>query len=73
MVFPTLVERHVGEDQSGFDRALLDSQRYIAAAMLLPAAAGGGAAVGDHGVSGPDSQARRPRWPSSSSCPRSRR
>ncbi len=53
MVFPTLVERHVGEDQSGFDRALLDSQRYIAAAMLLPAAAGGGAAAGVMALFGP--------------------
>jgi O-antigen/teichoic acid export membrane protein len=53
MVFPTLVERHVGEDQSGFDRALLDSQRYIAAGMLLPAAAGGGAAAGIMALFGP--------------------
>jgi O-antigen/teichoic acid export membrane protein len=53
MVFPTLVERHVGEDQSGFDRALLDSQRYIAAGMLLPAAAGGGAAAGVMELFGP--------------------
>ena len=53
MVFPTLVERHVGDDQSGFDRALLDSQRYIAAGMLLPAAAGGGAAAGVMALFGP--------------------
>jgi O-antigen/teichoic acid export membrane protein len=53
MVFPTLVERHVGEDQSGFDRALVDSQRYIASGMLLPAAAGGGAAAGVMSLFGP--------------------
>jgi O-antigen/teichoic acid export membrane protein len=53
MVFPTLVERHVGEDQSGFDRALVDSQRYVAGGMLLPAAVGGGAAVGVMELFGP--------------------
>ncbi|MGH2964486.1 MAG: lipopolysaccharide biosynthesis protein [Solirubrobacterales bacterium] len=53
MVFPTLVERHVGEDRRGFDRALVDSQRYVAAAMLLPAAVGGGAAVGIMDLFGP--------------------
>jgi O-antigen/teichoic acid export membrane protein len=53
MVFPTLVERHVGKDQLGFDRALMDSLRYVAVAMLLPAAAGGGAAAGIMGLFGP--------------------
>ncbi|MGZ6214503.1 MAG: lipopolysaccharide biosynthesis protein [Candidatus Limnocylindria bacterium] len=53
MVFPTLVERHVGEDRPGFDRALVDSQRYVAVAMLLPAAAGGGAAAGIMALFGP--------------------
>jgi O-antigen/teichoic acid export membrane protein len=53
MVFPTLVERHVGEDRAGFDRALVDSQRYVAAGMLLPAAVGGGAAAGVMGLFGP--------------------
>jgi O-antigen/teichoic acid export membrane protein len=53
MVFPTLVERHVGEDQSGFDRALVDSQRYVAGGMLLPAAVGGGAAAGVMALFGP--------------------
>jgi O-antigen/teichoic acid export membrane protein len=53
MVFPTLVERHVGKDRLGFDRALMDSLRYVAAAMLLPAAAGGGAATGIMELFGP--------------------
>lgn len=53
MVFPTLVERHVGEDRDGFDRALVDSQRYVAAGMLLPAAVGGGAAAGVMALFGP--------------------
>ena len=53
MVFPTLVERHVGDDQAGFDRALVDSQRYVAGGMLLPAAAGGGAAAGVMALFGP--------------------
>ena len=53
MVFPTLVERHVGEDQSGFDRALVDSQRYVAGGMFLPAAVGGGAAAGVMALFGP--------------------
>ena len=53
MVFPTLVERHVGEDRLGFDRALVDSLRYVAGGMLLPAAVGGGAAVGIMDLFGP--------------------
>ncbi len=53
MVFPTLVERHLGDDRIGFDRALVDSQRYIAAGMLLPAAAGGGAAAAIMALFGP--------------------
>jgi O-antigen/teichoic acid export membrane protein len=53
IVFPTLVERHVGEDRGGFDRALVDSQRYVAAGMLLPAAVGGGAAAGVMALFGP--------------------
>jgi O-antigen/teichoic acid export membrane protein len=53
MVFPTLVERHVDDDRAGFDRALMDSIRYIAVGMLLPAAAGGGAAAGIMGLFGP--------------------
>ncbi len=53
MVFPTLVERHEGEDKLGFDRALVDSLRYVAAAMMLPAAVGGGAAIGIMDLFGP--------------------
>jgi O-antigen/teichoic acid export membrane protein len=46
MLFPTLVERHNAEDHEGFDRALVDSIRYVTVVLLLPAAAGGGAARG---------------------------
>jgi O-antigen/teichoic acid export membrane protein len=46
MLFPTLVERHDAEDHEGFDRALVDSIRYVTVVLLLPAAAGGGAAKG---------------------------
>ncbi len=53
MVFPTLVERHVDEDRAGFDRALVDSLRYVAAGMLLPAAVAGGAAAGVMELFGP--------------------
>ncbi|HEX5146829.1 MAG TPA: hypothetical protein VFV85_07380 [Conexibacter sp.] len=53
MLFPTLVERRAQGDHAGFDRALLDSLRYAAGAMLLPAAAVGGAAVGVMQIFGP--------------------
>jgi O-antigen/teichoic acid export membrane protein len=53
MVFPTLVERHEGKDRLGFDRALVDSLRYVAGAMMLPAAVGGGAAIGIMDLFGP--------------------
>jgi O-antigen/teichoic acid export membrane protein len=46
MLLPTLVERRTQNDHTGFDRALLDTVRYAAVLMLLPAAAGGGAAYG---------------------------
>jgi O-antigen/teichoic acid export membrane protein len=45
MLFPTLVERRLGADHEGFERALVDSLRYVALAMLLPAAVAAGAAV----------------------------
>ena len=47
ILFPSLVERWQKGDRSGFDRALVDTLRYTAIAMLVPAAVGGGAA---HGV-----------------------
>jgi O-antigen/teichoic acid export membrane protein len=53
MVFPTLVERRGTEDGHGFDRALIDSVRYVALIMLLPAAAGGGASEGVMALFGP--------------------
>jgi O-antigen/teichoic acid export membrane protein len=46
MLLPTMLERHVRGDQGGFDRALVDTVRYVAVFMLLPAAVGGGAADG---------------------------
>lgn len=46
MLFPTLVERHEIGDHEAFDRALLDSIRYIAIVLLLPASVAGGAATG---------------------------
>lgn len=53
MLFPTLVERHDAEDHDGFDRALVDSIRYVAIGLLLPAAAMGGAAKGVMSLYGP--------------------
>ena len=52
-LLPTLVERRGGEDDAGWDRALVDSMRYTATAMLLPAAAGAGAATGLMDLFGP--------------------
>ena len=53
MLFPTLVERHNAQDHEGFDRALVDSIRYVAIGLLLPAAAAGGAAKGIMSLYGP--------------------
>lgn len=53
MLFPTLVERNVQSDHAGFDRALVDSLRYAAAGLLLPASAGAGAAYGIMNLFGP--------------------
>ncbi len=53
MLFPTLVERRSQSDEAGFDRAVADSLRYAAIALLLPAAVGGGAAHGVMALFGP--------------------
>lgn len=53
MLFPTLVERREKSDHVGFDRALLDSSRVVAIALLLPAAVAGGAADGVMDLFGP--------------------
>jgi len=53
MLFPTLVERRLTDDREGFDRALVDSLRYTAIAMLLPAAVAAGAAVPIMSIYGP--------------------
>lgn len=44
MLLPTLVQYRHANDVEGFDRVLMDSLRYAAFGMLLPAAVGGGAA-----------------------------
>jgi O-antigen/teichoic acid export membrane protein len=44
MLLPTLVERRAAGDRAGSERAVVDSLRYAAFGMLLPAAVGGGAA-----------------------------
>jgi O-antigen/teichoic acid export membrane protein len=53
MLFPTLVERRLRADWVGFDRALIDSLRYVSVILLLPAAVAGGAAHGILAVFGP--------------------
>jgi O-antigen/teichoic acid export membrane protein len=53
MLFPTLVERRATGDRSGFDRALVDSLRYVASGLFLPAAVAGGAAAGIMDLFGP--------------------
>jgi O-antigen/teichoic acid export membrane protein len=42
-LLPTIVERQADGDAAGVDRAVIDSMRYIAIGLLLPAAAAGGA------------------------------
>ncbi|HET6449404.1 MAG TPA: lipopolysaccharide biosynthesis protein [Conexibacter sp.] len=46
MLFPTLVERQANGDRHGFDRALVDTLRYVLMGLLLLAAVGAGAAEG---------------------------
>jgi O-antigen/teichoic acid export membrane protein len=53
MLFPTLLERRHSGDHAGFSRALVDSIRYTAVILLLPAAAMGGDAEGVLGLFGP--------------------
>lgn len=53
MLLPTLVERGESGDRAGFERALVDSMRYVAIALLLPAAVIGGAADSVMAVFGP--------------------
>jgi O-antigen/teichoic acid export membrane protein len=53
MLLAALVERHARGDRAGFERALVDSMRYTAGALLLPAAVGGGAAAGIMRLYGP--------------------
>jgi O-antigen/teichoic acid export membrane protein len=60
MLFPTLVQRRSLGDRLGFDRARLDTVRYSAVFLLLPAAAGGGAAEGVMAVFGPGFDAAAP-------------
>lgn len=53
MLFPTLVERRASGDVKGFDRAVIDTLRYVAIGFMYPAAVGGGAAVAVMEVFGP--------------------
>jgi O-antigen/teichoic acid export membrane protein len=53
MLFPTLVERRLRADWAGFNRALVDSLRYVSVILLLPAAVAGGAARGILAIFGP--------------------
>ena len=53
MLFPTVVERSAAGDRAGADRALIDSTRYLAAALLLAASVGGGASAGVMRLYGP--------------------
>ena len=53
MLFPTLVERRATGDRAGFDRALVDTMRYCAIGMFIPAAVGGGAAHAVMALFGP--------------------
>jgi O-antigen/teichoic acid export membrane protein len=53
MLLPTLVERREAHDHAGYERALNDSLRYVAVAMLLPAAVAAGAASAIMAIYGP--------------------
>jgi O-antigen/teichoic acid export membrane protein len=53
MLLPTLAERRAKGDREGFDRALVDTIRYAAMVMLLPAAVGAGARHGVMWLFGP--------------------
>lgn len=57
MLLPTLVERTASGDRDAFDRALLDTLRYAALALLLVGAAAGGAADGVMKIFGPGFEA----------------
>jgi O-antigen/teichoic acid export membrane protein len=53
MLLPTLVERGASGDHEGFDRALVDTVRYAAMVLFLPAAAAGGCRDGVMWLFGP--------------------
>jgi O-antigen/teichoic acid export membrane protein len=53
MLLPTLVERLHSGDRTGFERALIDSLRYVWVGMLLPASVAGGASTGVMALFGP--------------------
>jgi len=53
VLFPTLVERRARRDPKGFDRAVVDSARYLAIGLLCAAAVGGGCAHGLMTLYGP--------------------
>jgi O-antigen/teichoic acid export membrane protein len=53
MLFPALVTRQHAGDTVGFDRAVVDTLRYVLIGLLAPAAVMGGAASGILAVFGP--------------------
>jgi O-antigen/teichoic acid export membrane protein len=53
VLFPTLVERRTARDEGGFDRAVVDSARYLAIGLVCAAAVGGGCAHGLMALYGP--------------------
>ncbi len=53
ILFPTLAARWAGGDRGGFDRALIDTLRYMTIGNLLLASVGGGAAVSVMALFGP--------------------
>jgi O-antigen/teichoic acid export membrane protein len=53
VLFPTLVERRAKSDAVGFDRAVVDSARYLALGLMLAASVGSGSARGVMALYGP--------------------
>lgn len=53
ILFPTLVSRHESGDDYGFDRAVVDTLRYLALALLAIGAPVAGASVGVMSLFGP--------------------
>lgn len=54
VLFPTMLERSAKGDRDGSERALFDSMRYLAGALLLAAAVAGGGAHSIMSIFGPN-------------------